>query len=222
MFSIIVPHYQGVVAHAQFLDSMDSLLTQDFTDYEILCYHDGPLLEDVPLPVDIQVPPKFIGDWGHTNRNAGIHHATHDYILHFNADNILYPGTLKRMADFIECEGDIDGFTFPIIMTDRGVLKYMHGLTEHLDKYAGRIAIQESVFKNGPIKINRNIVKVLAGDNVVVNAIDALQLVMKRTLWLEHGGWTDKRLASDGYQYEIFDKKHDLKYLAGPPLGEHR
>jgi hypothetical protein len=45
LFSMIVVHYQGTVPHDIFLRGVASLHAQTFTEYEILRYHDGPLLQ---------------------------------------------------------------------------------------------------------------------------------------------------------------------------------
>ena len=45
LFSIIVVHYQGTVSREIFARGISSLQNQTFRDFEILCYHDGPLLD---------------------------------------------------------------------------------------------------------------------------------------------------------------------------------
>jgi hypothetical protein len=54
----------------------------------------------------------------------------------------------------------------------------------------------------------------------VYQNIDAMQLVMKRSLWLAEGGWHDKREDGDGRMYEAFAKKYGYRTV-GPVLGEH-
>src|SRR5687768_14120246 len=96
LFSIVVVHYQGTVPHDIFLRGIESLRSQTFRDHEILVYHDGPLLEpDVATPVPIRPTEKRFNDWGHSLRDIGIREARGEYILHFNADNILYPVALE-------------------------------------------------------------------------------------------------------------------------------
>jgi hypothetical protein len=51
-------------------------------------------------------------------------------------------------------------------------------------------------------------------------AIDAMQLVMQRSLWLAEGGWYDRSINSDGLMYQEFARKY--RVLAVPlVLGEH-
>ena len=40
-FSIIVPHFDGVVSDATLTRTMASLAAQTFSDFEVLLYHDG-------------------------------------------------------------------------------------------------------------------------------------------------------------------------------------
>src|SRR2546430_415090 len=99
LFSIIVVHYQGTISREIFARGISSLQNQTFRDFEILCYHDGPLLDAVaPQPVPIRATERRFNDWGHSLRDKGIREASGDYIVHFNADNILYPNALETMA----------------------------------------------------------------------------------------------------------------------------
>ena len=47
-----------------------------------------------------------------------------------------------------------------------------------------------------------------------------MQLVMKRSLWLAEGGWSDKCMNADGILYERFAAKYRYRTV-GPVLGEH-
>src|SRR5271170_6135257 len=99
LFSIIVVHYQGVNTHEVFLRGIRSLQAQTLRDFEILCYHDGPLLdESVKFPIPVTCTEKRFNDWGHSLRDMGIREAKGDYILHFNADNTLMPNALEENA----------------------------------------------------------------------------------------------------------------------------
>src|SRR5215216_6374124 len=131
LFSIIVVHYQGTISREIFGRGIASLQAQTFTDYEILCYHDGPLLDpDAPRPVPIRATPQRFNDFGHSLRDIGIREAAGDYIIQFNADNLLYPFALETIAKeirrpsrlFDEASGralDTDNIiVFPIVMKD--------------------------------------------------------------------------------------------------------
>src|SRR5437588_72168 len=45
LFSIIVVHFQGTISRDVYLRGINSIQQQTFSDYELLVYHDGPLLD---------------------------------------------------------------------------------------------------------------------------------------------------------------------------------
>ena len=73
MFSFVVVHFQGTVPHDIFLRGIASLQNQTFKSFEILCYHDGPLLEPrLAMPVPVRATPQRFNDFGHSLRDLGI------------------------------------------------------------------------------------------------------------------------------------------------------
>jgi hypothetical protein len=210
LFSIIVVHYQPTIPHGIFCRGISSLQAQTFRDFEILAYHDGPLTDATSqLPVPVRCTEKRYDDWGHSLRDRGIREATGDYILHFNADNILYPHALAEIAKEIarpprlqdESKKILDPddiIIFPIIMVN---LQRVNGWVVQFRGAA-------------------NFYTILTGNPAVVKNIDCMQLVMKRKLWLAEGGWADKRERSDGFQYERFAAKYGYREV-GPVCGEH-
>jgi hypothetical protein len=210
LFSIIVVHFQGTVAHEIFLRGIASLRAQTFTDFEILCYHDGPLLEpDLPMPVPIRATERRFNDFGHSLRDIGIRAARGQYIVHFNADNILYPDALAQIAAEIarpprmfDRAGHVidsnDMILFPIRMFG------LQRVWPHVVQFKGAAPWYEILTGNPPARQN----------------IDCMQLVMKRQLWLEEGGWYDKSELGDGKMYEKFGEKYGYRTV-GPVLGEH-
>jgi hypothetical protein len=210
LFSIIMVHFQGVNPHPIFMRGYESLAAQTFKDFELRCYHDGPLLDpSVQFPLPITCTTRRYNDWGHTLRHAGIFEATGDYILHFNADNILYPDALEQIADATQRpprlkhrSGQIldtnDIVIFPIKMWN--LVKFRH------------ITWQQ---KGVP-----SFYTILTGVPAVPQNIDCMQLVMKRELWLAEGGWQDRSSESDGFLYEKFAGKYGYRTV-GPILGEH-
>jgi len=203
-FSVIVPHYQGSVTHKDFLRGIDSLKAQTFQDFEILCYHDGPLLEDKKLPIDVVCTNKRYNDWGHSLRDIGIRRAKGEYIIHFNPDNILYENALEVLSNH----------TDPIIIFQ---LKMKGFIEFHMNgkHFRGYDYLDEEKTKR-----NYSTSVVLTGEPPVWGNIDAMQLVMKRKKWLKYGGWYDKRKTSDGYMYQRFCKDTPPRYVR-VVLGEH-
>jgi hypothetical protein len=210
LFSIIVPHFQGTIPHNIFLRGIRCLQSQTLQDFQLLVYHDGPLLDpSLHFPVPITPTPTRHNDFGHSLRDRGIREATGDYILHFNPDNLLYPHALQTIADEIARPPRLltdtgqpldtnDIIIFPILM--HGLLKFRH------------LTFQS--------KTNQNFYIILNGIPPVLQNIDAMQLVMKRSLWLAEGGWSDKSELSDGRLYQHFCQKYGHRHL-GPILGEH-
>ena len=210
LFSIIVVHYQGTIPRETFARGIASLLNQTFKDFEILCYHDGPLLDpQAPQPVPIRATERRYDDWGHSLRDIGIREARGDYIVHFNADNILYPNALQTIAADIRRPSriltqqhqpvDTDNIViFPIVMHDHQ--RFMN-----------------DILRGAP---NSGCYMILTGNPPVMGNIDCMQLVMKRQLWLAEGGWRDKRKVSDAFMYPQFAAKYGYRAV-GPVLGEH-
>lgn len=212
-FSIIVVHYQGTVPHELFCRAIDSIKAQTFRDYELLAYHDGPLKDStLPMPVPVRATPTRFDDWGHSLRDLGIREASGEYIVHMNADNVLYPDALAtidaelrrppRMRDMrTGAPIDVEGIViFPIKMFG-------------LQRVWGRIVGQK---QHG----DRSFYEIMTGNPPVSQNIDAMQLVMKRSMWLAEGGWSDKSKQSDGLLYERFCEKYAYR-TCGPVLGEH-
>ena len=149
-------------------------------------------------------------DWGHSLRDMGIRQATGEYIVHLNADSFLYPDALQSILDTSRVEykpmienginrNSPDIIIYPIIM---------RGMTYHYDQYVRYRS------KAGEIGM------VYTGIPPRKNNIDCMQLVMKRTLWLEQGGWYLKSAESDGVMYSEFVKKYGMR-VVDHVLGEH-
>ena len=208
-FSIVVVDYQGVNSHEIYCRGIGSLLAQTFTDYEILAYHDGPFLNPkVDWPIPVTCSAERHNDFGHSLRDRGIREARGEYIVHFNADNILYPNALAELEAAITRPNRIFGNGQPLDNNSIVIFPViMHGL--------------QRIF--GHVISNKNFPEwfsILTGEPPVKFNIDAMQLVMKRELWLAEGGWYDRTTESDGNMYPKFAQKYGYR-LVGPVLGEH-
>jgi glycosyltransferase involved in cell wall biosynthesis len=204
-FSIIIPHYDGVVSDERLIECMNSLASQTLKDYEILMYHDGPLSRDFPIDYPITITDRRVGDWGHSLRDRGIREAKGEYIVHLNADNILYPNALEEVNNLINKDYPFYSPTnkglivIPILMIGCAV----NGNTLWRDLN------------------NTTDSCILTGYPARLNFIDCMQLIMKRDIWLQEGGWFLKDSASDGRMYEFFVGKYGARYC-NKVLGEHR
>ncbi|WP_308294819.1 bifunctional glycosyltransferase family 2 protein/CDP-glycerol:glycerophosphate glycerophosphotransferase [Streptomyces sp. JJ66] len=102
-FSIIVPAHQ---AHGYLPECLESVLTQSFTDLELLAVDDGSpdacggLLAEAAAAdrrVTVLRMPEPAGPG--PARNAGLAHARGDYVLFLDSDDALAPGALQAIAD---------------------------------------------------------------------------------------------------------------------------
>lgn len=207
-FSIIVPHYDGVISDELFLRGMNSLKSQTFKDFQVLIYHDGPTSRPIPevdLPNSkIIITKKRYNDWGHSLRHMGIMECEGEYVVHFNPDNILYDNALQELYKLSEEE--VDKFSpnneiliFPILMIGM--------------RYNGFSLIREKS------KVDKQWL-ILTGVPTIKHNIDCMQLVMKTNTWRGFGGWKDKSEESDGIMYQKFVQVFGARYC-NKILGEH-
>ncbi|WP_329217844.1 bifunctional glycosyltransferase family 2 protein/CDP-glycerol:glycerophosphate glycerophosphotransferase [Streptomyces sp. NBC_01485] len=120
-FSVIVPVFkvQGFLR-----ECLDSVLGQSFDDLEVIavddCSPDGcgaildeyaardPRLRAVHLPENVGLGRA---------RNAGLPHATGDYVLFLDSDDRYTPGLLRAVADRLDVTGDPDILVFDHVRT---------------------------------------------------------------------------------------------------------
>jgi hypothetical protein len=210
-FSIIVIHYQPTIPHDIFCRGIASLKDQTLQDFELLTYHDGPLTDpSQKMPVPVDCTDRRFNDWGHTMRDMGIRRATGDYIIHFNADNILYPNALEEISKAIDRPPRIVEEGTGRVIDSNSIIIFSI-LCRGLQRMGDLLVF----FKDKP-----EYTLTLTGNPPAPNTIDALQLVMRRDLWLAEGGWYDKATAGDGPMYEHFAKKYGYRSV-DQILGEH-
>ena len=214
-FSIVIPHYDGSISDASLHRGLNSLAAQTFRDFEVLLLHDGPVSRPLPDLVKLNLPGLRLdigaqrhNDWGHSLRDAGMRMATGDYVVHFNPDNVLYPNALEVLdaasrlpvppAPSAELAENPDILIFSVLM--RGM------------NYNGR----------GPIWRSRDTNRTLiyTGMPPTYGLIDCMQLVARRSLWLEIGGWYDKSETSDAKIYSRLVSERGARYVVAL-LGEH-
>jgi hypothetical protein len=213
-FSVILVHFQGTVPHETLCRGLNCIQSQTSKDFELLAYHDGPLLDtSVPMPVQFKCSEKRFDDWGHSLRDIGLREATGEYILHFNADNILYPNALEEIGKVIDrpscCFRKLPNGELVAVDTNAMVIFpiLMRGKQRFFDDWI--------YFPQNP-----ECTVLLTGVPPRALNIDAMQLVMRRELWLAEGGWYDKRQAGDGDMYNKFAEKYGYRAM-DKVLGEH-
>ncbi|MFB7493853.1 CDP-glycerol glycerophosphotransferase family protein [Streptomyces sp. NPDC056161] len=120
-FSVIVPCYkvQGFLR-----ECLDSVLQQSFTDIELIAVDDrspdgcGAILDEYAARdprVRVLHLPENVG-LGRA-RNAGLPHATGDYLLFLDSDDTLTPGALRAVADRLDEADDPDVLVFDYART---------------------------------------------------------------------------------------------------------
>jgi len=221
-FSILIVDYDGSVNRQYMQRAVQSVLSQsiDKSNYEIILLHDGPKqeayekelsAEQLQLVDQIIITEQRHNDWGHTLRDQGIRQAKGEYIIHLNADNILYPHALERLA----YHADKD---FPPIFDNAGAVK------NNNDILIFSVYMMGVVFCNGGFSRRpgqeHDYSVILTGMPTKYRNIDCMQLVMKREKWLEQNGWYDKSRNSDGIMYPKFAEQYGARYIP-ELLGEH-
>lgn len=247
LFTVIVTDYEPSVSRDHFRRKMASLAAQSCKDFEVLVYHDGPkaqsYAEDLggaPMHPATRfiVTPERVGDWGHSARDLGIRAARGRWIIHTNADNVFYHNLIAVLKDMLD---DCKPWAYAL-----PPLRYPLGLrtlTKWLDRRwntdltaarafasADPQILVFGIVMRGLVAMKGNYTRVhevaerqgviFGGVPVKYGATDAMQLVMRRDLWLAEGGWYNRAMDSDGLMYPEFARKY--RVLPVPEvLGEH-
>ncbi|MGX7761543.1 bifunctional glycosyltransferase/CDP-glycerol:glycerophosphate glycerophosphotransferase [Streptomyces angustmyceticus] len=120
-FSVIVPVFnvQGYLRAC-----LDSLLGQDFTDFEVIAVDDrSPDLSGEILAEYAARDPRVITVRHEENRgigaarNTGVDRASGDYLLFLDSDDTLTAGALRAMADRLAASDDPDLLLFDHVRT---------------------------------------------------------------------------------------------------------
>lgn len=101
--SIVVPVYNVELYLA---DCLESILLQDFEDYEVLCVNDGStdrsleiLREYAEKNRKIKLINNAVNGGLSYSRNCGLRHAVGEYILFVDSDDMLQQGALKILSE---------------------------------------------------------------------------------------------------------------------------
>lgn len=104
-FSIIIPVYN---VEEYLAECIDSILSQDYNNIQILCINDGSTDNSLKLLEKYAQKDRRIKIFSQKNqgqgiaRNVGIKNATGDYIMFIDPDDWILPNTLKKLANYIE------------------------------------------------------------------------------------------------------------------------
>ncbi len=123
-FSVVIPLYNRAEIVTQ---TIASVLSQDWTDFEIVVIDDGSKDNPEPLIIAIGDPRiRYIRQdnaGGGAARNRGIEEARGRYIAFLDSDDLFLPGKLSVMADALR---EDNGMTvlYSQMKVDRGVDRY--------------------------------------------------------------------------------------------------
>lgn len=101
-FSIVVPVYNVEV---YLTDCLQSLLTQDFADFEVICINDGSTdhSREILSDWESKLPQMKVIDRANGGlsaaRNTGLAAATGDYVVFVDSDDWVEPAMLSRLAE---------------------------------------------------------------------------------------------------------------------------
>jgi glycosyltransferase involved in cell wall biosynthesis len=98
--SVVVPSYN----QAHFVRAtLDSILTQDYGDVEVLVYDGGSTDATVPILESYEGKIEFVSqrDDGQADAiNQGLQQASGEILAYLNSDDIYYPKTLSRVVEY--------------------------------------------------------------------------------------------------------------------------
>ncbi|WP_165929091.1 glycosyltransferase family A protein [Shimia isoporae] len=228
--------YDRSVSRDEFRRAIQCFADQTCKDFEILIYHDGP--KEHPYSKDLEgieglpevrtfVSDERENDWGHSNRDRGIGAAKGEWLIMTNADNVFYPDAVQTLKD-----AAVSAFK-PKIRNRTGNWLQRKVFRTRPDAYVtgdrfdilifpiilkGCTAVRDGLRR---FKGEENTLEVvLSGLPIGAGYIDAMQFVMRRSTWVDEGGWKDKRMDSDGHLYTEFAKKYGIQPIS-KILGEH-
>ena len=130
--SIIIPMY-GVEKYLR--RCLDSVQNQTFTDWQAICVDDGSPDKSGEIAEEYARKDKRFVVIHKENgglsdaRNAGMEHATGDYILYIDSDDFVHPQTLEIAYSLALRDGsDIVSFTYDRIYRPQLMVRYKLGL----------------------------------------------------------------------------------------------
>lgn len=111
LFSIIVPVYN---VEKYLKDTIDSVLKQDFTDYELILVNDGSKDNSKKICLEYAKQDSRIKLINKENegvsiaRNTGLSEAKGDYILFLDSDDLLTDDLLTKLRDYLNKNPNFD------------------------------------------------------------------------------------------------------------------
>lgn len=121
MLSVIIPLYNKEDSIAA---TIESVLTQDFVDYEIIVVDDGSTDSSVDVVRSIKSEKIILyqkeNGGPSSARNYGVNKAQGEWVLLLDADDRLTPGALQLVNEFVNKKKRVDVFTFNLYVEYEG------------------------------------------------------------------------------------------------------
>lgn len=122
LVSVIIPAYN---AEETLLETIQSVLSQTFTDLEILIIDDGSSDNTVAIARAVQDPRvrvyTFKNGGAAMARNRGIAHSTGEFLSFIDSDDLWTPNKLEKQLDALQHMPDAGGvYSWTLIMNESG------------------------------------------------------------------------------------------------------
>lgn len=125
MISVVIPLYNKEASIAQ---SLRSVLSQSYRDFEVVIVDDGSTDDSVSIVESMSDPRirlvKQENGGPSKARNTGVKNARGEWILFLDADDELQPGAMEYFAQKIKAQADMDMFLGEVVVNN--------GKSEHL------------------------------------------------------------------------------------------
>jgi Glycosyl transferase family 2 len=227
VFSIVMPHYDGAIPHDRFIRAVSCIKAQSYPFWELLIYHDGPILNHElkqfvermgDKRIKFTATEKRFNDWGHSLRKLGIETAKGDYIFNTNSDNVIYQNAFAILAAYSFWGKN------KIQSNDARATDNLHIFNSDVLIFGIKMMGMFNAFGEGRIRrvkgLEERFQLILPGWPPRKNSIDAMQMVARKNIWMKYGGWSNKSENSDGIQIQEITSNEG--YLVVPDiLGEH-
>ena len=159
MISVVIPLYNK---EAIIKKSIESVLTQDYDDFEVIVVNDGSTDNSVEIVKAIHDPRITLIEQENGGpskaRNTGVKNAKGEWILFLDADDELLPGALKHFAELVKAHKNIEMFMCPFVIND-GKKRYVE--IEYCDRQIGNVYKEHALKRisphTGSVLMNKNV-----------------------------------------------------------------
>lgn len=205
-FSIIIPVYN---VENYIDDCLKSILSQDFSDFEIILINDGSTDNSGQICNFYSNKYNFIKTIHKANgglseaRNVGIHSSKGEYLLFVDSDDMIFENSLKKINETIEEDKDAE------VIFLEAVKLYPNGITVGLEEGYQKSKIRKKS-KEEVLKFLSNLEKFPGS---ACNKLVKRELITKNNIYFEKGMFSEDidwtiRLLSTAEKYNYCEHKY--------------